>query len=172
MTYPTPTIPLVMTMPGKPASLKNDRKLLVNEEGKVTGVGQSKTVRSYIQRAKSRFNEQREARNFDLIPMPEMVSVAVFLFLYVAKNSPIPLPNGDDDNCFGTIQESLEHSVLENDRQVRRHQVIWLPAKTKQTEMSLICVWRSGTGHPVDEMLEVSQNLRKTSYGGFIWPSK
>lgn len=71
-----------------------------------------------------------------------MVGVLAIFFLYVAPKSVKGLPTADDDNLWGTVQESLMGQVVcEDDGQVRDHRPVFLPARSPKTEMTLLYLW-------------------------------
>lgn len=163
--YPTPANPLIVMLAGRPASLKNDkeihqRNVVDSATGKpiidsATGkpikqafIGKSPEVRTFIRSAQSTICTARERRGFDIVPMPRLIGALAVFFLHVPEASKTGLPTADDDNLWGTVQESLQEQVVcEDDGQVRDHRPVFLPAKARASEMTLLYVW-SYEGNP------------------------
>lgn len=165
MNYPTPTDPLIVLLPGRPASLKNDKavyeRYLLDPVTKqpvinaATGapyqqayIGKTPAVRTYIRTAASTILSARERRGFDVVPMPRPIGALAVFFLHVAEKSKKGLPTADNDNLWGTVQEALQDGVVcEDDGQVGDHRPVFLRAKARNTEMTLLYIW-SYEGNP------------------------
>lgn len=153
-----------MLIPGRPASLKNDKQIFqqnvldpvthapiidprTGKALKQSRIGKTPDVRNYIRLAQDKISRAREAANFELVPIPKLVGALAVLFLY-APDSARGLPTADDDNLWGTIQESLQDGVVcEDDGQVRDHRPVFMPAKALTMEMTLLYLW-SYEGNP------------------------
>lgn len=124
------------------------RPLIDSNTGKAlkqARIGKSTDVRNYIRLAKDRIAQVREAAGFEVVEMPKLIGALSVLYLYPTETG---LPTADDDNLWGTIQESLMDGVVcEDDGQVRDHRPVYRPAKTRKMEMTLLFVW-SYEGNP------------------------
>lgn len=158
--YPTPLNPAILLYTGTIPAMKNSIQVRQNPKTlKVTGVGRKKSVQKDMTKMAQLAKQQWDAQGFDKIEETHYVGIFVSLGVYISKDSDSDLPNSDLDNSYTTIQETLQNSIIDNDRQIvdlhatrKRFSNIAIP------EYSLVFLWAIEKEKVVeDELFPIKQ---------------
>lgn len=153
LTNPTPSNPLVLYYADKTPSMKNENVIQVSG-GKIVGVGRSKNVVRFLKTVPQIFNEQRERQGMGLIDHPRRVGVFAVIGVFVSPNSESGISKQDEDNMYTSLQECLQGSVVEDDRQVLFHAVTTFPVPVKKGVFSILFVWEILETMPTASVIE------------------
>lgn len=148
MTNPTPENPLIVVSvsdKGVP-SMKNDNQLNF-KTGKMTRSNATKVfLRGFTGKVKAAMNQKGFSMLSDDTP------IGLYVYMKLAKQ--------DGDNVFTTIQETMQKSIVNNDRQVKFGQFVVNDIDQGMTEMAVAFVWELPQEARTDKDVAIDAFLR------------
>lgn len=145
--YPTIQNPLEIVYPGTVPALKNRKQLVKSKNGKASLIN-SKTVDKFNSLADGYVSKAIQRAGFDIIPDGTHIGVFARVVFATSKDKNTE-PNNDLDNAFTTLQETLEHHVIQNDRQVYHFYAQKELVHNANFEMGRLWVWVSDEKVPM-----------------------
>lgn len=110
----------------------------------------NKDARKFIQKVSGEIRKQMENQSLDQILKPTQVATVT----RVGLKSVGELPNQDLDNAYQTVQEAMQHVIIENDRQVTAAIQDTIIVPQKELEFLQCAIWV-----PENETSKVAEGL-------------